>query len=1050
MTDPAPFPPALLPDGAPGPNGEADRTTDITVEPSIVRSSMRDGGPSPSPGSSIGDFTLIRQIGSGGAGVVFLAQQRQPSRIVELMASTMRRRFEIEAELLAQLQHPGIAQVYAAYSGDAGTPPFIAMELVNGPPLTQYAEARQLSVRDRVDLVARTCDAVQHAHQRGIIHRDLKPGNILVDEGGQPKVVDFGVARTIGANVSVTTVVTETGELIGTVAYMSPEQVEATPNAVDTRTDIYALGVILFRLLTGRLPFGDDAPPLPELARRIAHDTSPRLGAIDPTLRGDLEIIVSRALAKDKDRRYASAAALASDLRQYLSGRPIAASADSAWYLLRRQVARYRRALALSAAAVVTLLVLAAYALFQRDQAARANIELQRELATSTIERGRLLSLTVNLPIAEELVWRELFRQPTSLQAQWALAEIYSREPSLCCGIVHRDGTRSVRFSPDGRLLMTAGRVDGMVRLLDVASGRLVRTSGPATSPIRRAIFTPDGSRVLAGDESGSLRTWHVASGELRQLPGVIKGLLDFAIDAGGSYVLTLDAAPGVHVRSLATGEEVATLMSANGSGELLAAEGRLVVSGGTGGQLTAWDLASRARLWQVSSSSPVTAVAIDPQGRYVASAHGDGLIHVWSAASGGLERTLRPANGTARSLAFDPRRPRLAVAGWYRTTLWDLARPSDPPRILGAPYGTTEVQFRPDGKVLATCIDGTGHVRLWDLEPDTRTDHWAGDGAAISGLVVSRDAPWLVTSTATRIVKRQAGQSSAAFSIDVGAAVNSLAASPDGRWLATVGDAASAAVWDTRDGRRVADLPGAGGSRAVAFSDDGRRIYVGETDGTLSVWDWEDGVARGPRRTRSPDREVLALAAGRGRVVVAHRNRTVTVRDGHGQVIRKLQPTSSAFALAISPDGRQLAAGTWVGSIVVWDLETGRQLKELKGQARGVIGLDFSPDGQLLASASLGGPMWLWDVAAGLWIATVPSRQVGAERIRFLNDGARLAIGYEDGEVEIRDLTYFFRHAAGHAPYQLDQFRAGGERFPRSDEVLAWSGKILSGPQPR
>jgi WD40 repeat protein len=171
-----------------------------------------------------------------------------------------------------------------------------------------------------------------------------------------------------------------------------------------------------------------------------------------------------------------------------------------------------------------------------------------------------------------------------------------------------------------------------------------------------------------------------------------------------------------------------------------------------------------------------------------------------------------------------------------------------------------------------------------------------------------------------------------------------------------------------------------------------------------------------------------------------------VAVRDGEsGREIRRLQPSSAAFSLAVSPDGRLLAAGTWVGTIVIWDLESGRQLKELKGQARGVIGLDFSPDGRILVSASLRGPMWVWEVASGLWLATVPARQVGAERVRFFADGRRLAIGYEDGKVEIRDLTYFFRHAAGHAPYQLEQFRAAGETFPRSSEALAWSQGVLS-----
>src|SRR5262249_8459447 len=163
-----------------------------------------------------------------------------------------------------------------------------------------------------------------------------KPGNILVGEDGQPKVLDFGVARRLEQS-SPATVATETGQLVGTLAYMSPEQVLAKPEGIDTRTDIYAIGVILYRLLCSRLPFGHDTPALPELARRIVQDDPPRLGTIDPALRGDLEVIVARAMAKEKERRYAAAAGLASDLRRYLSGEPISASADSAWYLVRRQ-----------------------------------------------------------------------------------------------------------------------------------------------------------------------------------------------------------------------------------------------------------------------------------------------------------------------------------------------------------------------------------------------------------------------------------------------------------------------------------------------------------------------------------------------------------------------------------------------------------------------------------------------------------------------------------------------------------------------------------------
>ena len=349
------------------------------------------------------------------------------------------------------------------------------MELVNGPPVTEFADSHKLRVNDRVELTARIADAVQHAHQRGIIHRDLKPGNILVAEDGQPKILDFGVARRL-EQVSPATIATETGQLVGTLAYMSPEQIQAIPDGIDTRTDIHALGVILFRLLTGRLPFSHDDPPLPELARRIAQDDATRIGAIDPSLRGDLEIIVARALAKEKERRYSSAASFANDLRRFLAGQPISASSDSAWYVVRRQMRRYRLAFAFSAATLVIVSALAVYAFRQRSLLNDSNQRLEAQLATSMIERGRLLSQNGNQPVAEELVWRELFRRPDSRHAQWTLWELYSREPSAWVRIEHATGTQTVRFSPDSRWLLTSARLEYAINVLDAETGNRVHT----------------------------------------------------------------------------------------------------------------------------------------------------------------------------------------------------------------------------------------------------------------------------------------------------------------------------------------------------------------------------------------------------------------------------------------------------------------------------------------------------------------------------------------------------------------------------------------------
>jgi serine/threonine protein kinase len=273
---------------------------------------------------------------------VYEAEQDQPRRAVALkvikpglVSSELLRRFEQESQALARLQHPAIAQIYEAGTADAGfgPQPFFAMELVRGQSLLD-ADQRRLSVRQRLELMVKICEGVQHAHQRGLIHRDLKPGNILVDETGQPKILDFGVARVTDSDLGATRQ-TDVGQLVGTLAYMSPEQVLADPLELDTRSDVYALGVILYELLAGRLPYELSAQPL-EAARIIREQDPAPLSSISRVYRGDIETITAKALEKDKARRYASAAGLAADVQRYLRDEPITARPPSASYQLRK------------------------------------------------------------------------------------------------------------------------------------------------------------------------------------------------------------------------------------------------------------------------------------------------------------------------------------------------------------------------------------------------------------------------------------------------------------------------------------------------------------------------------------------------------------------------------------------------------------------------------------------------------------------------------------------------------------------------------------------
>jgi tetratricopeptide (TPR) repeat protein len=332
-------------------------------------------------------------------GTVYEAEQEHPRRTVALKiirpgwaTAEVLRRFELESQALGRLQHPGIAQIHEAATADSGSgpQPYFAMEFIRGDSLHAYAAAHHLDTRQRLDLIVKICDAVHHAHQRGIIHRDLKPGNILIDETGQPKILDFGVARVTDSDAYATRQ-TDVGQLIGTLAYMSPEQVLADPLELDVRSDVYALGVILYELLAGHLPY-TISRQIPEAARAIREEDPAPLSSINRVYRGDIETIVAKSLEKEKTRRYASAAELAADIGRYLKDEPITARPPSTIYQLQK-FARRHQGLVWGIAAVFIVLIAGIIAsTWQAARATRAEQAARAEAATATAINDFLLN----------------------------------------------------------------------------------------------------------------------------------------------------------------------------------------------------------------------------------------------------------------------------------------------------------------------------------------------------------------------------------------------------------------------------------------------------------------------------------------------------------------------------------------------------------------------------------------------------------------------------------------------------------------------------------
>lgn len=451
-------------------------------------------GPAP---SRLGPFQLLERLGSGGMGSVWLAEQEQPRRLValktirpDLLNARLRERFEHEAQFLAVLDHPAIARIFQ--SGSSSTPegdtPWLAMEYVQGTELLAYADTARLDPKARLRLLIEICAAVQHAHTRGVMHRDLKPANVLVTASGEPRILDFGIARALNADGPASTRLTRIGEVIGTIEYMSPEQLGGDPNQIDARADVYALGVMAFELLTGKLPHPLEGCSLIEAMQRIQHQPPQALARLRPELKGDLDTIVMKALAADPQQRYQSASAFAEDLQAWLEHRPIRARPPSGFYLARKWVRRNPLVTIASSIALLSLIAATLFSLLYADRARRALGEAQAR--TQELE-------TVNRFVASMLTDAD---PEAGGNIDLPLREVLERAEQTLQGYASQPRTAGQVAALLGRTWRGLGNPDKAMHLLDQAATALTEGFGADSREALTARVDKADALGLAGD----------------------------------------------------------------------------------------------------------------------------------------------------------------------------------------------------------------------------------------------------------------------------------------------------------------------------------------------------------------------------------------------------------------------------------------------------------------------------------------------------------------------------------------------------------------------
>jgi len=1041
-------------------------------------------------GMRVGHYHIERPLGEGGMGVVYVARQERPRRTVALKlirpgfaTSSLLRRFENEAELLGRLQHPGIAQIYEAGTADTGfgPQPYFAMELVDGPPLMEFCRGKPARVK--VELVMKVCRAVEHAHQRGVIHRDLKPANILVDGTGQPKVLDFGVSRATAREPSASLMETRVGQLVGTLPYMSPEQVHGDPTDIDTRADVYSLGVILFQLLTGRLPHALESLSLPEAARLITEGAAERLSHRDSSYRGDLDTMVSRAMSKNRQRRYQSASELADELERFLSGRPIEARKDSTLYVVGKQLRRHWALAAGSGLALATLAVFAVLAARQatvnrkladvngllatqnalaRDKItssmerlaasleetrrARENAELQ--LSNSNLERARLLADGGESEESLRLFWGEFFRRPRSAQTRLALWGFYAQSSLAAIDNGLRVDTPLAAAFPDGDRAVLPGPNIGGELHLQIYDARALRPVTIMPVGVRRCtevVVSADGTRIAAGTYTGEVLAFESSGSRISTAEPMLVGspIISLAVSRDGKTVVACGQQRALAAFEIPSGKRLATLDLTRTAGEAVYGSlaftdsGRLI---GTSwkGMVTEFDhITLNVLRSEEICEDRVDAMTLSPDGVTMACTTYHGELIVLSVDSFKPLRRWTVGRCAPRGLQFLDEGARLLTCG-ASVRLWTSS--GDLERTIGSNADLNCAIAYMKGPRRFLSIGSSATMRA--LDRDTRhavsSLRIAGQGAlTVSSSPDGRVACFVPFSGRPTLVDVAKGTALGRAPTELGGAYESVFGPGDVVYFAAETPHLGVFHLSTGD-LSIETALGDAFPYSIAISPEGTLLAVGDQGGFVHLID-----AQTRRKLRSVKVGSYTVRAvrfvpgagarpGSGETpkqfrLLALETEAVEIDVETGVVAPGPIQGRGYSNIAVSRDGAWLAGVTSRGVDVV-DLRNPRGMAQRVGTgAAAVSSCVFTPNCAAILTGHLDGSVRGWDLASGSLALTLRD---GSDRVTGMTispDGRWLLTAGGAGSGSIRDLAALDRNMEASLPWTRQLLRVFG-----------------------